>query len=32
VRQFMDRIPEPELNAEIDYLQMLTGENPPERR
>jgi phospholipid/cholesterol/gamma-HCH transport system ATP-binding protein len=32
VRQFMDRIPEPELNAEIDYLQMLTGETPPERR
>jgi phospholipid/cholesterol/gamma-HCH transport system ATP-binding protein len=32
VRQFMDRVPEPELNAEIDYLQMLTGENPPERR
>ena len=32
VRQFLDRIPEPELNAEIDYLQMLTGENPPERR
>jgi phospholipid/cholesterol/gamma-HCH transport system ATP-binding protein len=32
VRQFMDRIPEPELTGEIDYLQMLTGENPPERR
>lgn len=32
VRQFLDRVPEPELAAEIDYLQMLTGENPPERR
>jgi len=29
VRQFLDRIPEPELSGEIDYLQMLTGENPP---
>src|SRR6204780_5335088 len=28
VRQFMDRIPEPELAGEIDYLQMLTGETP----
>jgi phospholipid/cholesterol/gamma-HCH transport system ATP-binding protein len=32
VRQFLDRVPEPELAAEIDYLQMLTGEVPPERR
>jgi phospholipid/cholesterol/gamma-HCH transport system ATP-binding protein len=32
VRQFLDRVPEPELTGEIDYLQMLTGENPPERR
>jgi phospholipid/cholesterol/gamma-HCH transport system ATP-binding protein len=32
VRQFLDRVPEPELAGEIDYLQMLTGENPPERR
>jgi len=32
VRQFLDRIPEPELAGEIDYLQMLTGETPPERR
>jgi len=32
VRQFLDRIPEPELAAEIDYLQMLTGETPPQRR
>lgn len=32
VRQFLDRVPEPELADEIDYLQMLTGETPPERR
>jgi phospholipid/cholesterol/gamma-HCH transport system ATP-binding protein len=32
VRQFLDRVPEPELAAEIDYLQMLTGENIPDRR
>jgi phospholipid/cholesterol/gamma-HCH transport system ATP-binding protein len=32
VRQFLDRIPEPELTGEIDYLQMLTGETPPQRR
>ncbi|HXX44617.1 MAG TPA: ABC transporter ATP-binding protein [Candidatus Acidoferrales bacterium] len=32
VRQFLDRIPEKELTAEIDYLQMLTGEIPPERQ
>lgn len=32
VRQFLDRVPEPELAGEIDYLQMLTGENPPARR
>jgi phospholipid/cholesterol/gamma-HCH transport system ATP-binding protein len=32
VRQFLDRVPEPELTGEIDYLQMLTGENPPSRR
>jgi phospholipid/cholesterol/gamma-HCH transport system ATP-binding protein len=32
VRQFLDRIPEPEMAAEIDYLQMLTGEDPPQRR
>jgi len=32
VRQFLDRIPEPELTGEIDYLQMLTGENPPNRQ
>jgi len=32
VRQFLDRVPEPELAGEIDYLQMLTGETPPQRR
>ena len=32
VRQFLDRVPEKELTAEIDYLQMLTGEIPPERQ
>jgi phospholipid/cholesterol/gamma-HCH transport system ATP-binding protein len=32
VRQFLDRIPEPELSEEMDYLQMLTGEIPPQRR
>src|SRR5271167_3280314 len=32
VRQFLDRVPEPELAAEIDYLQMLTGENIPNRQ
>jgi phospholipid/cholesterol/gamma-HCH transport system ATP-binding protein len=32
VRQFLDRIPEPELAEEMDYLQMLTGETPPARR
>jgi phospholipid/cholesterol/gamma-HCH transport system ATP-binding protein len=31
VRQFLDRVPEPEINDEIDYLQMLTGETPPAR-
>ncbi|HXW63327.1 MAG TPA: ABC transporter ATP-binding protein [Candidatus Acidoferrales bacterium] len=32
VRQFLDRVPEKELTAEIDYLQMLTGEIPPVRQ
>ena len=32
VRQFLDRVPEPELTDEIDYLQMLTGEIPPLRQ
>jgi len=31
VRQFLDRVPEPELAGEIDYLQMLTGEDSPQR-
>jgi phospholipid/cholesterol/gamma-HCH transport system ATP-binding protein len=32
VRQFLDRVPEPEISEELDYLQMLTGETPPLRR
>ena len=32
VRQFLDRVPEPEVAGEMDYLQMLTGETPPLRR
>jgi phospholipid/cholesterol/gamma-HCH transport system ATP-binding protein len=32
VRQFLDRVAEPEMAAEIDYLQMLTGEAPPQRQ
>jgi phospholipid/cholesterol/gamma-HCH transport system ATP-binding protein len=32
VRQFLDRVPEPEMSEEMDYLQMLTGEVPPQRR
>ncbi len=28
VRQFLDRIAEPEVSQELDYLQMLTEENP----
>jgi phospholipid/cholesterol/gamma-HCH transport system ATP-binding protein len=32
VRQFLDRVPEPEVGAEIDYLQMLTGDIPPIRQ
>jgi phospholipid/cholesterol/gamma-HCH transport system ATP-binding protein len=32
VRQFLDRVPEPELAGEIDYLQMLTGEDSPPPR
>jgi phospholipid/cholesterol/gamma-HCH transport system ATP-binding protein len=32
VRQFLDRVPEPEVAGEIDYLQMLTGEGPFQRR
>jgi phospholipid/cholesterol/gamma-HCH transport system ATP-binding protein len=26
VRQFLDRVPEPEVTREMDYLQMLTQE------
>jgi phospholipid/cholesterol/gamma-HCH transport system ATP-binding protein len=32
VRQFLDRVAEPELSQEIDYLQMLTGEEPRPRQ
>src|ERR1700735_145464 len=32
IRQFMDRVPEPEVADEIDYLQMLTGDVPPQRQ
>lgn len=32
VRQFLDRVPEPEVSTEMDYLQMLTGETPPLRQ
>jgi len=29
VRQFLDRVPEPAVSEELDYLQMLTEENRP---
>ncbi len=32
VRQFLDRVPEPEVSEELDYLQMLTEERRPSRR
>jgi len=32
VRQFLDRVPEPEISTELDYLQMLTGEIAPPRQ
>jgi len=32
VRQFLDRMPEPEVYEELDYLQMLTEEHRPRRR
>jgi len=32
VRQFLDRIPEPEIAGEMDYLQMLTADLPHSRR
>src|SRR5271165_737157 len=31
VRQFLDRIAEPEISGELDYLQMLTAERPGRR-
>lgn len=31
VRQFLDRVPEPEVSGELDYLQMLTAERPDAR-
>ncbi len=31
VRQFLDRVPEPEVYEELDYLQMLTEERRPRR-
>jgi len=32
VRQFLDRVPEPEIAGEMDYLQMLTADLPHSRR
>jgi phospholipid/cholesterol/gamma-HCH transport system ATP-binding protein len=32
VRQFLDRVPEPEVSEELDYLQMLTEDRPAKRR
>jgi phospholipid/cholesterol/gamma-HCH transport system ATP-binding protein len=32
VRQFLDRVPEPEIAGEMDYLQMLTAEHPSSKR
>jgi phospholipid/cholesterol/gamma-HCH transport system ATP-binding protein len=32
VRQFLDRVPEPEIAGEMDYLQMLTAERPSSKR
>ncbi|HEV2495981.1 MAG TPA: ATP-binding cassette domain-containing protein [Terriglobia bacterium] len=32
VRQFLDRVPEPEVSEELDYLQMLTGDRPKGRK
>src|SRR5882757_8760446 len=32
VRQFLDRVPEPEISGEMDYLQMLTAERPSSER
>src|SRR5450432_2081157 len=32
VRQFLDRVPEPEVAPEMDYLQMLTEDSKPEKQ
>ena len=32
VRQFLDRVAEPEISGELDYLQMLTAESPHSHR
>jgi phospholipid/cholesterol/gamma-HCH transport system ATP-binding protein len=32
VRQFLDRVPEPEISGELDYLQMLTAERTSSQR
>jgi phospholipid/cholesterol/gamma-HCH transport system ATP-binding protein len=32
VRQFFDRVPEPEVEQELDYLQMLTADHRRVRR
>jgi phospholipid/cholesterol/gamma-HCH transport system ATP-binding protein len=32
VRQFLDRVAEPEISGELDYLQMLTAERPHPQR
>lgn len=32
VRQFLDRVPEPEMEQELDYLQLLTGQVVPQRQ
>jgi phospholipid/cholesterol/gamma-HCH transport system ATP-binding protein len=32
VRQFLDRVPEPEVAREMDYLQMLTEDSKPEKQ
>lgn len=32
VRQFLDRVAEPEISGELDYLQMLTAERPNPQR
>jgi phospholipid/cholesterol/gamma-HCH transport system ATP-binding protein len=32
VRQFLDRVAEPEISGEMDYLQMLTAERPSSER